>query len=74
MTSTTTKEQAIEVLQILTAKHGHAPYFLNAEVSYADGFYGVDMKVDGNLWRTREGATAVPPQIDRVPICVVLYG
>lgn len=74
MTSTTTKEQAVKVLQILTAEHGHCPYFLNADIVYNDGFHGVDMKVDGEKWRTREVRGNVPPAIDRVPICVVVYG
>ncbi len=74
MTSTTTKEQAIKVLQILTAEHGHAPYFKGAEVIIADGFHGVDMKVDGEKWRTRSNKQPIPPQIDRVPICVIVHG
>lgn len=74
MTNTTTKEQAIQVLQILTAEHGQAPYFLNAEVIYNDGFHCVDLKVEGEKWRNRSPKPIVPPQIDRVPICVLVYG
>lgn len=74
MTSTTTKEQALKVLQILTAEHGHAPYFKGADVIYADGFFGVDLQVEGPKWRERNPKEPVPPQIDRVPICVVVYG
>jgi hypothetical protein len=62
------------VLQLLTAEHGHASYFINADISFADGFFGVDMKVEGPKWREREQKAHVPPQIDRVPICVVVYG
>lgn len=74
MTSTTTKEQAMKVLQILTAEHGTQPYFLNAEIVFNDGFHGVDIKVDGEKWRGRKRKEHVPPAIDRVPICVVVYG
>lgn len=74
MTNTTTKEQAVRVLQILTAEHGHAPYFMTADIVYTDGFFGVDLKVDGSKWRTRERPHPVPPQIERVPICVMVYG
>ncbi len=74
MTSTTTKEQALKVLQILTAEHGNAPYFKGAEVTYADGFHGVDLKVDGEGWRGRDPKSLVPPAIERVPICVMVYG
>lgn len=74
MTSVTTQEQAIRVLQILTAEHGQAPYFLDAEVVYSDGFFGVDLKVDGEKWRTRPMRDPVPPQIDRVPVYVVVNG
>lgn len=74
MTNTTTKEQAIKVLQILTAEHGHAPYFLNADIVYNDGFHGVDIKVDGEKWRAQNPRVYVPPQIDRVPICIMVHG
>ena len=74
MTDTTTKDQALKVLKILTAEHGQAPYFLDADVVYSDGFFGVDIKVDGPKWRTREYKYPVPPQIERVPICVLVYG
>ncbi len=76
MTNTTTKEQAIEVLQDLTARHGQEPYFIGAEVIYNDGFHGVDIKVEGEHWRTaKEQKTLVhiPPQINRVPICIMVY-
>lgn len=74
MTNTTTEEQAVEVLKQLTAEHGHNPYFRTAEVIYTDGFYGVDMKVSGAEWRARVSQPAIPPQINRVPICVVVFG
>jgi len=74
MTSVTTKEQAIEVLKSLTAIHGTQPYFMKADVIYNDGFFCVDMQVDGNKWRTREEKIHIPPQINRVPICVLVYG
>lgn len=75
MTNTTTQEQAVEVLKQITAEHGHAPYFRTAEVIYNDGFYGVDLKVTGKEWREREGVRPrIPPTINRVPICVVVYG
>lgn len=74
MISTTTKEQALEVLQLLTAEHGTAPYFKSAEVSYSDGFHGVDLKVDGEQWRGRDRKNHIPPSIGRVPICIVVYG
>lgn len=74
MTSNTTKEQAIRVLQILTAEHGQAPYFITADVIYNDGFHCVDLKVDGEGWRAREPKHIMPPQIDRVPICILMLG
>jgi len=75
MTSITTKEQAVFVLKMLTAEHGGQPYFINADVVYNDGFHGVDLKVDGEKWRNRtKKETLVPPQINRVPICVLVYG
>lgn len=76
MTSSTTKEQAVEVLRVLTAEHGQAPYFMNAEIVYTDGFFGVDIKVDGVKWRARdqEQVCYVPAQIDRVPVCVMVHG
>lgn len=74
MTNTTTKEQALKVLQILTAEHGHAPYFINADIVYNDGFHGVDIKVDGAKWRAQTPKVYVPPQIDRVPICIMVHG
>lgn len=74
MTETTTREQAIHVLQMLTAEHGSQPYFLAADVTYSDGFHGVDLKVDGEKWRGRERRDQVPPRINRVPVCVVVSG
>lgn len=62
------------MLQLLTAEHGTQPYFMNADIWYNDGFHGVDMKVDGEKWRSRTRKTHVPPQINRVPICVVVHG
>jgi hypothetical protein len=74
MTTVTTKEQALNVLKNLTAMHGTEPYFMKADVVYSDGFFGVDMTVEGEKWRGRENRIHVPPQINRVPICVIVYG
>lgn len=63
------------MLKLLTAEHGTQPYFKGAEVIYNDGFHGVDLKVDGEKWRSRSRREMlVPPQINRVPICVLVYG
>lgn len=74
MTRTTTEEQALAVLQQLTKEHGTAPYFLAADVVLSDGFFGVDMRVDGEKWRARVPQGSIPPQINRVPVCVLVYG
>lgn len=74
MTSLTTKEQATEVLKALTAKHSIHPYFMKADIVFNDGFFGVDIWVDGGKWRDRESKEQIPPQINRVPICVIVYG
>lgn len=74
MTTSTTREQAVEVLKTLTSDHGLEPYFIKADIISNDGFFCVDMKVDGEKWRTREKKIYVPPQINRVPICVMIYG
>jgi hypothetical protein len=74
MTEVTTRDEALEVLQLLTAEHANQPYFQNAEIVYNDGFFGVDMKVEGQAWRIRNPKIPIPPQINRVPICVMVYG
>ena len=74
MTNTTTKDQAIDVLRFLTAEHALQPYFMDADVIYNDGFFCIDFKVDGEKWRQRENKMQIPPQINRVPICVLVYG
>lgn len=75
MTNTTTHEQAVQVLQQLTAAHGQASYFKTAEVIYNDGFHCVDFKVDGEEWRAAgKNKPFIPPQINRVPICILVYG
>lgn len=74
MTSTTTRDDAVEVLKALTAEHGHEPYFIKADVIYNDGFFCVDMTVEGSSWRARENKKQVPPQINKVPVCVLVYG
>lgn len=74
MTSTTTREDAVEVLKTLTAEHGHQPYFIKADVIYSDGFYGVDLRVQGDKWRSVTPKIVMPPQINRVPICVIVHG
>lgn len=74
MTSTTSREEAVQVLQILTAEHGNEGYFVGAEITFADGFHGVDMTVDGEKWRSRERKGPIIPRIDRVPICILVHG
>jgi hypothetical protein len=74
MTTNTTKEDAQKVLQLLTAEHGSQPYFQKADIVYNDGFFGVDIYVDGDKWRSRVEKKLVPPQINRVPICVLVFG
>jgi hypothetical protein len=72
MTIQTTKEQAVEVLRILTAQHAKKKYFLKAEVVSHDIGFGIDLRVDRALWQGEK--VSAPGSIDRVPICVLLVG
>lgn len=72
MTSTTTYEEALEVLQKLTAEHGDTSYFKKAEIVYSDGFYGVDLRIDRDLW-IKTGAKA-SPRTGRVPVYYIMEG
>lgn len=74
MTSATTRAEALDVLHLLTAEHGTEPYFQKADIVYNDGFFCVDLFVEGDKWRARDNKSSVPPRINRVPVCVVVYG
>jgi hypothetical protein len=75
MTSTTTYEEALEVLQKLTALHGSEPYFKKAEIVLSDGFHGVDIRVDTEKWQMyRPPGPDCPRRINRVPVCYILEG
>ena len=79
MTTHVSKEQALEVLQIVTAEHGKADYFRKADVIGCDVGFGVDVWVDREKWDQHKaeynnGISMLPPQINRVPICVLLVG
>lgn len=72
MTSPTTYEEALEVLHALTAKYCSEPFFKKAEVVLSDGFHGVDVRVDGELWR--KNRPLVQARINRVPVCHIMEG
>lgn len=72
MTVQISKEQAIEVLQMLTAEHAANDYFINAEVVSHDIGFGVDLKVDRPKWELY--GSRPPPRINKVPICILLVG
>lgn len=72
MTSTTTYEEALEVLQKLTAEHSHEPYFKKAQIVYSDGFHGVDLLVDRVLWK--EANAKISPRTSRVPVYYIMEG
>lgn len=72
MTSSVTKDQAVQALQLLTAEHSKEGYFKRAEVVAHDIGYGVDLWVDKEKWNAANGRA--PGRIEKVPICVVLVG
>ena len=74
MTTQTTKDQALAVLQEVTQVHANEAYFKKAEVVWADIGYGVDLVVDGPKWRMRVDGTSIPPMVNRVRICVLMVG
>lgn len=79
MSTQTTKEQAIEVLHLLTAEHGGRDYFKRADVVSADIGWGVDIWVDREKWEAakieaKTHTSLISVAIDRVPICVLVVG
>lgn len=71
MIAQATKEQATQILQMLTAEHAQQAYFKKAEVGSNDGF-GVDLYVDKDKWKA--SGCSIPTFIDSVPIWVMLVG
>jgi hypothetical protein len=72
MTSPTTHQQALEVFHVLTAEHSNEPYFKKAEIVLTDGFYGVDIWVDRELWQRQKRTIQV--NVNRVPVCYIMQG
>lgn len=72
MTEQISKEQAVEVLQMLTAEHANNDYFIKAEVVSHDIGFGVDLRVDKQKWQLY--GSRPPPRINKVPICVLVVG
>lgn len=73
MSAQVTREQAIEVLQLITAEHAGTIYFKKAEVVSSDGGFGVDLIVDREKWGLLMPERPAA-RINRVPVCVLLMG
>lgn len=77
MTVQITKDDAVKVLNELTAIHATKEYFKKADIVSHDIGFGVDIWVYGEKWReakTGLSTDLVPSRINKVPICVLVIG
>lgn len=70
--TTATKEQAVEVLRLLTAVHANEAYYKKASVVSGDLGWCVDLYVDREKWQAANQSG--PGLMDGVPVCVMLVG